>query len=81
VRSGRVLFEYWLDQSDRVKSHLGDISNRSTLFGKLSSHYLSLFKEMELAQREGVELLERGDRDGAWARLNKPAVIGRKIDL
>src|SRR3954468_7118306 len=65
-----VLLLYWRKQSDEVKPHIADISNRSKLFGDLVQHYRSLFAEMEQAQGEGLELLARGDQDGAEARLN-----------
>ena len=65
-----VLLRYWRKQADEVKPHIADVTNRSKLFGDLIQHYRSLFAEMDQAQGEGLELLARGDQDGAEARLN-----------
>jgi len=65
-----LLLLYWRRQADEVQQHIVDITNRSRLFGDLTQHYRSLFAEMEQVQRDGLELLARGDQTGAEARLN-----------
>lgn len=70
LRSAALLFEQVGRDTAALRAHLPDVSDRSRLFGPDIRRLQRMLEGFDRVRGEGLERLGRGDRRGAWARLN-----------